>query len=809
MKAGVNMYKNKLYLELDVNYNKINSIVLKQYNQNSQWLIIRVAENGKPLILNENDTCIFKMRTPDNRKLYNDAVIVDNTIVADITQNCCSCAGTGEAEINIIDKESGSQIATMNFNVIIKSSVFDNKEIEGTSEFSTLVNRIADADRAIEDASAAAENANNAANNLQNKLDSHHFVLTEDKDTANGIPGLDENIKIPVAELYEATTASKGITQLTDSVASESTTTAATPNSVKTVYDTVTAEANRAVSAENAIQSVIDINKPDWDDANSKKHTHDNKSILDKISQTLFDSWTAAYQHISDAVRHITGDERTLWNTVTDKVDKVAGKDLSANDYTDDDRNKLADIAAGAEVNQNTFSTVAVGSSAITADSKTDTLTFAAGANVTLTPDTANHKITITAKDTAYTDMAGATADTAGSSGLVPAPAAGEQTVYLRGDGTWSAPTITKLGSATVGSGISPIYLSNGTATASSSTVGSAARPVYMNAGKITAGTYSLGAACAKGVTDSSAPGAISTGTNLPTERDIYYGLPTINGSHSYTSSTSIYAPTSAGISGYILQSNGSSAPSWVSPPWLDGTFNVNTIDARENSNSKNSYMLGYRGFFYNKDGILYTLVSYDESSSCVEIGCSTTRINEQGGCGVEINMHEIFPIKDSMIALGNANHRYSDIYCINTTVSASDRNLKKDIVPLADRYIQFFLLLQPVSYLFKDGTSGRTHIGFIAQDVEEAMQKVGLTDLDFAGFCKDIKITYHLDEEGKEIEEPVLDEDGNPVYIYSLRYEEFIAIITHMVQKQQQEINSLKDDIRLIKKQLDKTIYF
>lgn len=36
--------------------------------------------------------------------------------------------------------------------------------------------------------------------------------------------------------------------------------------------------------------------------------------------------------------------------------------------------------------------------------------------------------------------MTGATADAAGTSGLVPAPAAGEQDKYLRGDGMWAAP---------------------------------------------------------------------------------------------------------------------------------------------------------------------------------------------------------------------------------------------------------------------------------------------------------------------------------------------------------------------------------
>lgn len=38
-----------------------------------------------------------------------------------------------------------------------------------------------------------------------------------------------------------------------------------------------------------------------------------------------------------------------------------------------------------------------------------------------------------------YPDMTGATADVPGSSGLVPAPAAGQQELFLRADGTWTA----------------------------------------------------------------------------------------------------------------------------------------------------------------------------------------------------------------------------------------------------------------------------------------------------------------------------------------------------------------------------------
>ena len=60
-------------------------------------------------------------------------------------------------------------------------------------------------------------------------------------------------------------------------------------------------------------------------------------------------------------------------------------------------------VANGAQVNQNAFSNVKVGSTTIAADIKTDTLELVAGSNVTLTPDATNDKITITATDTKYT----------------------------------------------------------------------------------------------------------------------------------------------------------------------------------------------------------------------------------------------------------------------------------------------------------------------------------------------------------------------------------------------------------------------
>lgn len=59
------------------------------------------------------------------------------------------------------------------------------------------------------------------------------------------------------------------------------------------------------------------------------------------------------------------------------------------------DKTKIDGVASGAEVNQNAFSNVLVGSTTLQADSKTDTLELVAGTNIALIPDAVNDRVTI------------------------------------------------------------------------------------------------------------------------------------------------------------------------------------------------------------------------------------------------------------------------------------------------------------------------------------------------------------------------------------------------------------------------------
>ena len=132
------------------------------------------------------------------------------------------------------------------------------------------------------------------------------------------------------------------------------------------------------------------------------------KALIDALEDVVDTkaNTSALTSHVGDTTAHITSTERTNWNDANSKKHTHSNKSILDNttaSYTIAEQTKLSGIATGAEVNQNAFSNVVVGSTTISADNKTDSLTFVAGDNVTITPDATNDKITISAKDTVYT----------------------------------------------------------------------------------------------------------------------------------------------------------------------------------------------------------------------------------------------------------------------------------------------------------------------------------------------------------------------------------------------------------------------
>jgi len=152
------------------------------------------------------------------------------------------------------------------------------------------------------------------------------------------------------------------------------------------------------------------------------------------------------------------------------------------------------------------------------------------------------------------------------------------------------------------------------------------------------------------------------------------------------------------------------------------------------------------------------------------------------------VYFHTTMPLSDATYDLGHSSYRWRNMYLSGTTYS-SDRNEKNTIVD-SDLGLDFVKRLAPKSYKFNDGTSGRTHYGLIAQDVEDVLSDISKTGQDFAGFCKD------------EPTEPPKHDKDNPVTEtrYGLRYTEFIAPMIKAIQEQQTQIEALQSEINTLK---------
>lgn len=152
----------------------------------------------------------------------------------------------------------------------------------------------------------------------------------------------------------------------------------------------------------------------------------------------------------------------------------------------------------------------------------------------------------------------------------------------------------------------------------------------------------------------------------------------------------------------------------------------------------------------------------------------------------------------------GNLIPSSSSVYC-GTTVNpfaggyssggwktTSDRRKKKDFRKLLedDRFERFFELLQPMEYRLIENEE-KMHIGFVAQDVEQAMKCCDISENEFYGL--EHAVFSEKDFESNEEWEKFLEQNGGANDMYTLCYQEFIVLNTAMIQKLQDRCNDFE----------------
>lgn len=123
---------------------------------------------------------------------------------------------------------------------------------------------------------------------------------------------------------------------------------------------------------------------------------------------------------------------------------------------------------------------------------------------------------------------------------------------------------------------------------------------------------------------------------------------------------------------------------------------------------------------------------------------------------------------------------------------TTSDRRKKKDFRKLLedDRFERFFELLQPMEYRLIENDD-KMHIGFVAQDVEQAMTDCDISENEFYGL--EHAVFSEKDFESNEEWEKFLEQNGGANDMYTLCYQEFTALNTAMIQKLQNRCNDFE----------------
>ena len=229
---------NKIITHLDLDLassNEYKVINAQQLDNNTRRLEVNLFHEGKIYDITNVTKIELQGFRGDGETIKTPLTNDGNNIIIDFDNTILGAKGICKLKIALFG-EDNKLLSSFPFVIRIDQNVYDETGVIASPVYLELENEL---------------------KNIE-YLKVSNFVLKEDKDVAGGVPSLDVNAKVPISELYEATTTRKGITQLTDSVTSTSTTTAATPNSVKSVKDSLNSEINRATNVESVLTSRID-----------------------------------------------------------------------------------------------------------------------------------------------------------------------------------------------------------------------------------------------------------------------------------------------------------------------------------------------------------------------------------------------------------------------------------------------------------------------------------------------------------------------------------------------------------------------
>ena len=790
-------------ITLDLTISRVQNVHCSQDDDNSRNILITLSDNGKPYSIPSEVRILLKISKPDNTYVYIDEDDVDHlfrnddgTISIILSEQATCVSGICEAELQFITPKE--TISTRKFNIIVKKSVINDEEIESVIESNIIQKMIRhlidfmnphkvnkeqvglgnvpnvitnDQTPTYEEAEefeniSSGEKLSIAFGKIQkaissllghiNNFDNPHKTTKSQIQLGNVDNTSDVDKPVSTAQQKAIDGAYANSNKYTDQKIADLINGAPeTMDTLKEVADAI--EKNKSVveALDKSIGTKANQNELDthtgndtihitsdertkWNDANNKKHTHSNKSVLDGITSELVQKWTETSSSSVTGIKGANEDSFRRGNVV------LTAENVGA-------------VSTGGDTAENT--------TAFTAAPARENLKSGEKHNILF------GKITKWFADLKTVAFSGSYNDLSNKP-TIPTVGNGKVTITQNG--------VTK-GSFTMNqSGDTTVTLTDNNTTYDLS------KYLALTGGTVT-GTLVLSKTTDLSGTSDNRPalivGGAATGVHIEIDNNEIHGK--ANGT----------TPNQITING-----NGGDVTIGDSANEYSTTIR-NDLIVNKNIYPENSIKM-------NLSKWLDCIVNYVDSNGAGRvdalhlIGCNSSGNVHMGGysgitiapvylhaSGKQYNFTDaaFCPNVTNNVHLGLASKLWKTVYAKTGTINTSDRNKKHDIKDLTEVYEQLFLKLQPKSFIFNDGD--RVHIGAISQDVETAMQELGIEAKQFAGFCKDIRYEYteFSEEDGMPIESskvPCKDEDGNIIYDYALRYQEFIFLTVHMVQK-------------------------
>lgn len=228
--------------------------------------------------------------------------------------------------------------------------------------------------------------------------------------------------------------------------------------------------------------------------------------------------------------------------------------------------------------------------------------------------------------------------------------------------------------------------------------------------------------------------------------------------------------------------------------------FMPSWIDSKQGDSEKVDYISfdadvisGYMRMKTGKgDYISNTYLFHDNIAGYMCLGVGDGYVDTYGGrlyldfkdAGGTNDMY-VRPRSNGKTTLGSTSYRFYRLYSSLSPDISSDRRIKEDFTQFDERYIKLFELLKPTIYKLKSLPDDKSKLaGFIAQDIEEAMNICGINKREFG--------IYKYDEENDS---------------YSLVYDMFIPLMIYYIQTKEKELEIFKDNIESRLSELEKTI--